>query len=159
MWWSAYIQINIQQDFKTNLKVFVAFITFGGLVSAILFICYHVFNRNEKNLEKLKEKIGNLYFEVKLREDRKFRSAFPLFLLERLIFVIPPFLFPDMPGYQIMFLISYKFALICIYLHLKPFAISRTVNRLKLLVDWLNYSIYVWHFCFTGLIADENLKF
>jgi hypothetical protein len=84
---------------------------------------------------------------------------YPMFLIERLVFVMTPVLFPQIIIAQIIWLTSWKVGFIGFKLHSKPYDCSWIVYWLKIAVDVLHLCLYVFLYLFTDFIEDDMLKY
>jgi hypothetical protein len=86
--------------------------------------------------------------------------VYPLFLAERFLFIFIAFTLRNKFFLlQMSFLIYLKLAILCFYLHEKPFDISRGVTRMKFFAEYLHLVIYTLALCFSFMVLDPETRF
>ena len=151
---SKYRELSESESSRTAWIIFAILFALPALITFFLYLKDNDYLQNKSN----KEKCGRLYQDAHLKKSGS-KYMFPLFMLERLMFVLIPIILYSYQGFQLMALISLKILVLMYYLHTKPWDLDRNTVRMKIFAESIHYFIFVFLMPLSDYTSDMYLKF
>ena len=107
-------------------------------------------------------KFGNLYSGVNLTKNTRWQAkmVYPVFLLERLFFVIIAYSLRNKTFFYRVFCLKFiKMGSLCYMLYERPLSVSRGVFAVNMFTEYIHVLFFSMMFLFTNYVTDPNVRF